>query len=228
MAELNRRVDALNEEFRTRMEEVQAITNRTERQAKMRELGIEIRQRRSAIRLEILKSFALTEERVEDLESCPSEIRMQSLNAEQKKISDDIAKANTPTALRSIDLGALGSSITMGWHGGLHGRYTDMNSPDCENGDNSPRCDHMGSASQSHVNQHFYKVHGLVDSHIDKWLAANGYETAARDCTGKTKCYKLGDLWMGDVPDYIRGTGCSYGTAPATDSTVPATSGALK
>jgi hypothetical protein len=90
-----------------------------------------------------------------------------------------------------------------------------VNSEGCTAGGDAPNCDDMMDPYASHVNQNFYQVHGLVDNHIDKWLSANGYETASHDCTGKARCYQYGEIWWGNMPDYVTGTGCSYGRTPA-------------
>ena len=58
--------------------------------------------------------------------------------------------------------------------------------------------DWLNDTYGSHVNIHFWKLHGLVDQIVDKWLAPNGYTAIAQDCNGNPKCYQWQGTWVGD------------------------------
>ncbi|MCY9340634.1 hypothetical protein MOF28_20105 [Bacillus haynesii] len=74
--------------------------------------------------------------------------------------------------LRTVSLDKLGSELEFGIHGWMHMHWsteppTNPNSLDQNN-------DWLGSPFSSHVNKHFWKLHGWIDNRITAWEDANG------------------------------------------------------
>ena len=87
--------------------------------------------------------------------------------------------------LRHLSLGALGNLAEMTIHNIMHMRWSkdpgeyrpslDLNEP--TGGDprwDDPRYDYLGDTYSSHVNPHFWHLHGWIDILIDNWAEANG------------------------------------------------------
>ncbi len=165
-------------------------------------------------RTDLLTELKLTEEQVSAFANCSTRPNMEVINQDFKKTVALTEVEAKPEYLKSHTMGAMGSDVASHWHGQLHGIYDSSPPHVCTRGDVRPYCDNMAQFSSSHVNIHFYKVHGLVDNYIDKWLEQNGYETAAKDCAGKAKCYTWHDTWSSTPPDFVTGEGCALGVAP--------------
>lgn len=165
-------------------------------------------------RADLLVKLSLTEDQLTAFANCSTRPNMDVINQDfQKTVALTEVEAQ-PSYLKAHSIGEMGSSVSSSWHGQLHGIY-DVSPPHvCNRGDARPYCDNMGSFYSSHVNEHFYKVHGLVDNYIDKWLEQNGYDIAAKDCTGKAKCFQWSaSNWSSTPPDFLRGEGCALGAA---------------
>jgi hypothetical protein len=68
------------------------------------------------------------------------------------------------------------------------------------------------------LNPTFWKIHGYVDSIIDRWLEANRFTSIADECHGLASCYEWKGKWLAEVslpksmPDRVsRGQGDSIG-----------------
>lgn len=69
--------------------------------------------------------------------------------------------------LKTVTLDKLGTEIEWGIHGLMHNRWSDP-----EPGDIGAS-DWLGHPVSSHVNRHFWKLHGWIDEHIRNWEVAN-------------------------------------------------------
>jgi len=85
-------------------------------------------------------------------------------------------------------------------HQALHITYAGQYDPKCYDRNNSIQCDYLGSNYDAHVNKYFWKIHGLVDSYVGNWLAANGYTSIDVNCNERPKCYQWKGTWEGKVP----------------------------
>lgn len=157
----------------------------------------------------LLKRLNLTEEIVEELRDCPTPEFLRRVQEQHSKAVQKVAKTSKPEFLRAHKLGEVGDRIDRDWHGELHAYYNDDQPAQCSADPSLPPCDDMGDANSSHVNIHFYKIHGLVDEHVDRWLKTHGYEIASKDCSGKEKCYQWKGTYLGEVPDFANGSGCT-------------------
>lgn len=61
-------------------------------------------------------------------------------------------------------------------------------------------CDDLVPVNTSPLNKHFWKIHGLVDQLIEKWLRANRYREIALDCVGRSGCYQWKEPWVEPYP----------------------------
>lgn len=90
----------------------------------------------------------------------------------------------SPTTLRALSLGAIGNLAEMTIHNAMHMRWSSepvgyrpgVNLADPAGGD--PRFDaldydYLGDTYSSHVNPHFWYLHGWIDDLIERWAAAN-------------------------------------------------------
>ena len=89
--------------------------------------------------------------------------------------------------LRQITLGQLGAILEFTIHNWMHVRWASapaLQRPDVPPGAadtidtrfDDPSYDYLGDTYSSHVNDHFWKLHGLVDGRIDLWATANEVE----------------------------------------------------
>ena len=61
-------------------------------------------------------------------------------------------------------------------------------------------CDDLLPNSTSPLNKYFWKIHGLVDELLGRWLEANGYQEVSTNCRGRERCYELRGTWVGQYP----------------------------
>jgi hypothetical protein len=178
-------------------------------------------ERRARLRAE----FGLTEELIESLSSCPDAQEFASYELQQRSLKSEISETSSANELKN-SLGQIGANINYGWHGSLHSLYGTVpprrSNEDCSRGEEHPLCEHLGGLSTTIVNQHFYLIHGTVDSVIDKWLSAHNYETASLDCKGKSNCYQWKGNYAATPPDFLTGKSCQLkhesGTASSENS----------
>lgn len=83
-----------------------------------------------------------------------------------------IDRYNNRNWLRSVTLDSFGTELESSIHGWFHMHWSssppaDPNSLDTTN-------DWLGSPFSSHVNRHFWKLHGWIDDRIKAWEDANG------------------------------------------------------
>ncbi|RZA26895.1 MAG: hypothetical protein EOP10_02105 [Proteobacteria bacterium] len=123
---------------------------------------------------------------------------------------------NVPENLKGIALGEMGYDLEFTIHNNMHMRWTEETTPV---GDrpaivgnegflkdnwkwNNPEYDLLGDTYSSHINRNFWKLHGLIDNYIYRWLAANDYSEIADDCAGRSKCYQWKGKWEGAMPHH--------------------------
>jgi hypothetical protein len=111
-------------------------------------------------------------------------------------------------------LGKVGREIEESWHTGIHNLYDTEQPAHCDEESVEPECDSMRDGISSHVNMNFYKVHGLVDKYVEKWLKLNGYDLASKDCKGKEKCYEWKSTYVGEPPGFVNGSDCKMVLGP--------------
>ncbi len=80
--------------------------------------------------------------------------------------------AQNPNVLQSVTLDQLGNAIEGSIHGWMHYRWSAA-PPTADPFDVSPANDWLGAPWSSHVNKHFWKLHGWIDDKIDGWERAN-------------------------------------------------------
>lgn len=102
-----------------------------------------------------------------------------------------LERYNNRVWLRTVSLDALGTEMEFSIHGWFHMHWSPKPPPNPNTLD--VHNDWLGSPFSSHVNKHFWKLHGWIDDRIKSWEDANG---AAAD---------LSSGWDGP-PDYFTGT----------------------
>jgi hypothetical protein len=88
--------------------------------------------------------------------------------ATNQQIADQLVD---PTILRKVTIDDVGRFIEGSIHAWMHNRWSaaptvDVWAPEPEN-------DYLGAPYSSHVNKHFWKLHGWIDERIANWEAAN-------------------------------------------------------
>lgn len=92
-----------------------------------------------------------------------------------------------PANLRHLSLGALGNLVEMTMHNMMHMRWSEdpggyrpiVNLENPTGGDSrwdNPSYDYLGDTYSSHVNPHFWHLHGWIDTLIETWAKANSVE----------------------------------------------------
>ncbi|HDR8053995.1 hypothetical protein OB986_28575 [Bacillus cereus] len=94
------------------------------------------------------------------------------------------------TWLRTVTLDSFGTELERGIHGWMHMHWSTEPPANPNNLDISN--DWLGSPFSSHINKHFWKLHGWIDNRITAWEDANGVEA------------DLTQGWDGP-PDYVTG-----------------------
>ncbi len=137
--------------------------------------------------------------------------RNKKLYEERKQMSDhlrvEFQDYSSESYLKTVTLDQLGYDINMSsFHGDLHDLYSDSEEKiksRCQGDEMTSKiCDNLGSNVSSHVNKHFWKLHGLIDDLIGKWLKANGYQVISENCNGKNSCYQWKGTYLGKVPKF--------------------------
>ena len=133
------------------------------------------------------------------------------IRASAKRLSD-------PNYLRNITLNELGFAITVAIHGPLHMRMSmqpyqkaqwqnravrpQLTFEEVIGVDNNrtynpawvyndPRYyDYMFDSYANMNAPSFWKLHGWIQTALERWLVANSYNRASQDCRGETKCYQ--------------------------------------
>lgn len=81
-------------------------------------------------------------------------------------------RLNDPVRLRQMTLDELGSAMEWSIHGWMHIRWS--GAPHPEGFSSEPSNDWLFVPWSSHVNKHFWKLHGWIDERIGVWEAATG------------------------------------------------------
>ncbi|MBC7741238.1 MAG: hypothetical protein H7061_03515 [Bdellovibrionaceae bacterium] len=134
--------------------------------------------------------------------------------------------------LRTVSLSQLGFALEFTIHNNMHMRFAEERLP-AEFGEgaqipldnqfpagwvyDSPRYNWLADPYGAAVNPTFWKIHGYVDSIIDFWLAANKYQTIAKECRGQAGCYQWQGTWVGDM---LAPTKAGFGDAMPKSRTV--------
>lgn len=77
-----------------------------------------------------------------------------------------------PERLKGMTLDELGIAMEWSIHGWMHMRWS--GAPHSDSFSTSPDNDWLFLPWSSHVNKHFWKLHGWIDKRIDDWAAATG------------------------------------------------------
>ncbi|MBN9360694.1 MULTISPECIES: hypothetical protein [unclassified Devosia] len=90
-----------------------------------------------------------------------------------------VAQLTDPAVLKQVSLDALGRYIEGTIHAWMHNRWSaqpvaDVWAPEPEN-------DYLGAPFSSHVNKHFWKLHGWIDERIRDWERANDRQADLSD-----------------------------------------------
>jgi len=78
--------------------------------------------------------------------------------------------------LRAQSLDQLGTQIEVTIHGWMHMHWSTVPPANPNSLDESESNDWLGSPISSHVNRHFWKLHGWIDNRIYGWEDAHGEE----------------------------------------------------
>jgi hypothetical protein len=128
---------------------------------------------------------------------------------QMQNIKDYVKKFDNPALLKTLTLSQLGTQVQFSIHIMLHTQYeiTDKENEENCQGDimHSPTCNNLGNDASSHVNVHFWKLHGYVDSLIGKWLKVNGYSEIAVKCDGRPGCYQWKGTYLGETYSNLAG-----------------------
>jgi hypothetical protein len=131
-----------------------------------------------------------------------STVDEQQLLDTARSLSD---KVRNDRYMRSVSLNQLGNEIENSFHAQLHLLYASPHSKCLNpNTDDSVDCDDLTHNRSSHVNIHFWKLHGFIDELIGHWLRANGKTNVAVDCRASSDpagCYQWKGTWLGVLPE---------------------------
>jgi len=131
---------------------------------------------------------------------------LSQANQLHDEIESVLRRVSEESYLRTVSLDVLARDITFkdNIHADLHTLYADdkaTTQAKCQNDEATSRtCDDLTSDLSSQVNKHFWKLHGLIDNLIGKWLKANDYDIVSENCEGKTRCYKWKGTYLGKLP----------------------------
>jgi hypothetical protein len=147
-----------------------------------------------------------------------------------KKMESWRARFTSPTYLASKSLGEIGYNLELSLHNNMHMRWTTDNPPKgYENRpditpDNlktklkkfdNPKYKWLADPYSAHVNEVFWKLHGLVETVIFSWMQGNQYSMTAVQCEGQASCYQWKGTWVGAAPihasDVVKGPGPEQG-----------------
>jgi plastocyanin len=81
------------------------------------------------------------------------------------------AQFRDPSWLRQVTLDELGTEIEFSIHAWMHLRWSGP--PPADPDSTAPSNDWLFTPWSSHVNKHFWKLHGWIDERIEDWEAAN-------------------------------------------------------
>jgi len=110
-----------------------------------------------------------------------------------------VAKFQNPEYLKKVSLNALGGIVEPTLHQHLHEFYRSRGG--CtEEAKAQGYCDDLIPVETSPVNKYFWKLHGLMDDLLGRWLAAHGYQEISKNCDGREACYQWRATWVGKYP----------------------------
>jgi hypothetical protein len=109
---------------------------------------------------------------------------VQAKSANSVAVNQQVAaQLQDPAILRQVSIDRLGQYVEGTIHGWMHNRWSAE--PTVDQWSLSPDNDYLGAPFSSHVNKHFWKLHGWIDERIGDWERAND---ASAD---------LSDAWSG-------------------------------
>lgn len=130
------------------------------------------------------------------------------LTSQFNSVSREFHSYDDDKVLRSMTLNQLGERLQIGLHIMLHTVYelrTSEQAAHCTGDElQSTTCDLLGSNKSSHVNIHFWKLHGLIDDFVGRWLRANGYREIAVRCEGRSGCYEWRGTYLSHEVLFLR------------------------
>lgn len=110
-----------------------------------------------------------------------------------------VAKFQNDEYLKSVSLNTLGRAIEPTLHLYLHEFYS--SSGGCTTESKAQGfCDDLGPVETSPLNKHFWKLHGLMDDLLGRWLKAHNYSEISNNCEGRSACYQWQATWVGKNP----------------------------
>jgi hypothetical protein len=168
-----------------------------------RELRAETRRKQT----QVMVDHKIEQSELAALQAC---LQSSPLTAEMTKhamLRQSTELAKLPQSMMR-PLGQIGHEIEATWHGALHESYETKQGAFCTVMMFAFDCDSMVAPISSHINMNFYKVHGFVDTYVDRWLKQNGYDRASENCGDDKKCYQWKGTFLGTVPDEVNGRSC--------------------
>ncbi len=125
------------------------------------------------------------------------------------------SRLKDPKYLRRVTLSQLGSCIEFSLHSYMHNAYNDRpNVCEDEVKDVADVCDDLAPFWSSHVNRHFWKLHGLIDQFIGLWLEANGKGEIAKNCGREKNCYQWKAVCFRDFADFLLSSALERAVGP--------------
>lgn len=177
--------------------------------AKLEEIAQKQTQQINQTWQSLLEKYQLSEDILTELKGCPIPEAIAEENKDHQRLIESTKKESSPDFLRQNSLGKMGDTVSVLWHGTLHLVYNTPQPPACTLEDVAPECDNMDSNFSSHVNINFYKIHSYIDGYIDKWLKENKYQSIEKKCNGRAGCYQWKGSFLGPIPDFVDGSGCT-------------------
>jgi hypothetical protein len=109
---------------------------------------------------------------VPDWPDMPADPQWAREAATVQEMRQAAAQLTSAEYLRALTLDQLGTAMEWSIHGWMHLRWS-APEPEVED-DTDPAYDWLYVPWSSHVNKHFWKLHGWIDARIGDWEAANG------------------------------------------------------
>jgi hypothetical protein len=101
--------------------------------------------------------------------------------------------------LAGVSLNQLGGILEPTLHIALHNFYKGQQRCTAE-AVAQGYCDDLVPVETSPLNKYFWKIHGLVDGILGKWLVAHGKNEISENCGGRAACYEWQGVWVGKYP----------------------------
>lgn len=115
------------------------------------------------------------------------------------RIKSVLKRLEDPAYIATVSLNDFGNRIETTIHQSLHDFY--RSSIECTPTSIANKtCDDLVPVDTSPLNKYFWKIHGLVDQLIGRWLQVHRYREISLDCGGRYHCYQWKNPWVEPYP----------------------------